>query len=50
MLNAERRFRRLKGYRQMPTLVTALARHVKLLHRHAMLHQSPERTNGRPTA
>jgi hypothetical protein len=25
MLNAERSFRRLKGYRQMPTLVAALA-------------------------
>jgi putative transposase len=29
MLNAERSFRRLKGYRQMPTLVAALARHVE---------------------
>jgi hypothetical protein len=29
MLNAERRFRRLKGYRQMPTFVAALARHVE---------------------
>jgi hypothetical protein len=29
MLNAERGFRRLKGYRQMPTLVVALARHVE---------------------
>jgi len=28
MLNAERSFRRLKGYRQMPTFVAALARHV----------------------
>jgi arylsulfatase A-like enzyme len=29
MLNAERSFRRLKGYRQLPTLVAALARHVQ---------------------
>jgi hypothetical protein len=29
MLNTERRFRRLKGYRQMPTFVAALARHVE---------------------
>jgi transposase-like protein len=29
MLNAERSFRRLKGYRQMPTFVAALARHVE---------------------
>jgi putative transposase len=29
MLNAERSFRRLKGYRQLPTLVAALARHVE---------------------
>jgi hypothetical protein len=28
MLNTERSFRRLKGYRQMPTSVAALARHV----------------------
>ncbi len=28
MLNAERSFRRLKGYKQMPALVAALARHV----------------------
>ncbi len=28
MLNAERSFRRLKGYKQMPTLVAALARHI----------------------
>jgi hypothetical protein len=28
-LNAERSFRRLKGYRQMPTFVAALARHVE---------------------
>jgi putative transposase len=27
MLNAERSFRRLKGHRQMPLLVAALARH-----------------------
>jgi putative transposase len=45
MLNAERSFRRLKGYRQMPTFVTW-----ELFHRHAMLHQSHEQTNGRPTA
>jgi hypothetical protein len=44
MLNAGRRFRRLKGYRQIPTLVAALAVTSKLLHRHAMLHQSHERT------
>jgi hypothetical protein len=31
MLNAERSFRRLKGYRQMPTLVAALARHVEAI-------------------
>jgi hypothetical protein len=29
MLNAERRFRRLEGYLQMPTFVAALARHVE---------------------
>ncbi len=29
MLNAEGSFRRLKGYRQMPTFVAALARHVE---------------------
>jgi hypothetical protein len=29
MLNAERSFRRLKGYRQLPRFVAALARHVK---------------------
>jgi HD domain-containing protein len=29
MLNAENSFRRLKGYRQMPTFVAALARHVE---------------------
>ncbi len=29
MLNAERSFRRLKGHRQMPLLVAALARHVE---------------------
>jgi hypothetical protein len=29
MLNAERSFRRLKGYRQMPTFVAALARHLE---------------------
>src|SRR6266508_106862 len=29
MLNAERSFRRLKGYRQMATFVAALARHVE---------------------
>jgi putative transposase len=29
MLDAERRFRRLKGYRQVPTLVAALGRHVE---------------------
>jgi hypothetical protein len=29
MLNTERSFRRLKGYRQMPTFVAALARHVE---------------------
>ena len=29
MLNAERSFRRRKGYRQMPTFVAALARHVE---------------------
>jgi putative transposase len=29
MLNGERSFRRLKGYRQMPTFVAALARHVE---------------------
>jgi hypothetical protein len=29
MLNAERRFRRLKGYRQMPRFVAALARHLE---------------------
>jgi putative transposase len=29
MLNAERSFRRLKGYRQMPTFVAALASHVE---------------------
>jgi putative transposase len=29
MLNAERSFRRLKGYRQLPTFVAALARHVE---------------------
>lgn len=28
MLNAERSFRRLKGCKDMPTLVAALARHV----------------------
>lgn len=27
MLNAERSFRRIKGYKQMPQLVTALHRH-----------------------
>lgn len=27
MLNAERSFRRIKGYKQMPQLVTALRRH-----------------------
>jgi hypothetical protein len=29
MLNAERSFRRLKGHRQMPLLVAALARHIE---------------------
>jgi hypothetical protein len=29
MLNAERSFRRLKGYRQMPRFVAALARHLE---------------------
>ena len=29
MVNAERSFRRLKGYRQMPTFVAALASHVE---------------------
>jgi putative transposase len=29
MRNAARSFRRLKGYRRMPTLVAALARHVE---------------------
>ena len=29
MLNAERSFRRLKGHKQMPALVDALARHVE---------------------
>ena len=29
MLNAERKFRRLKGYRQMPALVAALTRHTE---------------------
>lgn len=29
VLNAERSFRRLKGYRQMPTFVAALARHLE---------------------
>jgi putative transposase len=29
MLNAERSFRRLKGYRQMPTFVAALASHLQ---------------------
>jgi transposase-like protein len=29
MLNAERSFRRLRGYKQMPALVAALARHVE---------------------
>jgi hypothetical protein len=37
--------RRLKGYRQLPTFVTW-----ELLHRRAMLHESHERTNRRPTA
>jgi len=27
MLNAERSFRRIKGYKRMPQLVTALRRH-----------------------
>jgi putative transposase len=29
MLNAERSFRRLKGYKQMPILIAALARHIE---------------------
>jgi hypothetical protein len=29
MLNAERSFRRLKGYRQIPTFVAALASHLE---------------------
>jgi putative transposase len=29
MLNAERSFRRIKGYTQMPQLVTALRRHAR---------------------
>jgi hypothetical protein len=29
ILNAERSFRRLKGYRQLPTFVAALAGHVE---------------------
>jgi putative transposase len=29
MLDAERRFRRLRGYRQVPTFVAVLARHVE---------------------
>ena len=29
MLNAERSFRRLKGYRNMPVLVAALRRHAQ---------------------
>jgi hypothetical protein len=29
MLNAERSFRRIKGCKDMPTLVAALARHVE---------------------
>jgi len=29
MLNAERSFRRVKGYRDMPALVAALARHAE---------------------
>jgi hypothetical protein len=29
MLNAERSFRRRKGYRQLPTFVAALARHLE---------------------
>jgi hypothetical protein len=38
MLNAERSFRRLKGHRQMPLLVAALARHLPLA-RHAKARQ-----------
>ena len=48
MRNAERSFRRLKGDRQMPTFVAALAVTSKLLGRRAMLHESPERTSRRP--
>ena len=29
MLNAERSFRRIKGYKQMPQLVDALRRHAR---------------------
>jgi hypothetical protein len=50
MLNAERSFRQLNGYRQMRTFVAALAVTSKLFHRHGMLHESHERTTGRPTA
>jgi hypothetical protein len=50
MLNAEHSVRRRKGFRQMPTFVAALAVASKPLHRRAMLQESHERTNGRPTA
>ena len=50
MLYAERSFRRLKGFRRMPSFVAAPAVTPELLRGHAMLRESPERTNGRPTA
>jgi hypothetical protein len=50
MLDAERSFRRLKGYRQMPSSSLRSPVTSQLFHRHAMLRESHERTNGRTTA
>jgi hypothetical protein len=50
MLNAERSLPRRQGYRQLPRLSLRWPVTSKLFHRHAMLGESPERTNRRPSA
>jgi hypothetical protein len=50
VLNAERSVPGRKGYRQCRRSSPRSPVTSKLFHRHAMLHESHERTNGRPTA
>ena len=50
MLNAERSFRRLEATCRCRRSSLRSPVTWRLFHRHAMLHESHERTNGRPTA